>query len=421
MADTPVTTAQARLGQNLFAMLSALGDKPLEKARLGLDLSKTQYDISRQERLNKLKEPVLKAQSMAAQGQVEQSESPIHVSAFMTDMNALGHMLHQDPKGEEPLLIYKIANYFNADIDNKEGSPTRGQFLRRDTGNPVTFFDARKAAPKLKALILANTSTENRIQTEINRLKHRYKQGSIDRATYKAELQKFENFKKDPSAQLRVLEQQKSALGQFADTTNPILQSEITKGIDRIDRNIEERQDKIAEMDKEQRQFERQKQITQLQDSLGRKPKEGDVTKPFSEGVYPDIKTTQGVFRNGKWEWHDAEGLKKAELEAKSKSKTPDKDTITLPSGKLLSISATNTLFRNTYNIPDEFELEIMEASDDPDTIGRAKRYRELLTAKNFASFLGRLEREGMPQNWKNIEEETVQRFTYQDGKLVPK
>lgn len=292
-----VTAAQNQLSRNLFAMLSAMGDKPLQKARLGLDLSKTGYDIARQRELDELQRPAMKAQAMTATGQIEQAESPIHVSSFMTDMNSLGHMLHQDPKGEEPLLIYKVANYFNADIDNKEGSPTRGQFIGRKTGKPVTYLNARKAAPELNALILANTGTENRIQTEINRLKRRYKQGSIDRATYQAGMKKLDDFRNDPSAQLRVLERQKEVLGQFTDTTNPILQSELTKGIGRVDKNIQERKGVIAKLAEETRKYEHELE----KERIKKQPDMGELRTIEKEikGVTYDV---QQAWNGEKWE-----------------------------------------------------------------------------------------------------------------------
>ena len=81
--------------------------------------------------------------------------------------------------------------------------------------------------------------------------------------------------------------------------------------------------------------------------------------------------------------------------EGGSGSGKADKDLIKLPDGSVASRDDLRSEFKLLYNLPDELDLKIMEASSDPAQKAKAKALRQKSSEAEFGKFMSRVKKDG--------------------------
>lgn len=137
-------------------------------------------------------------------------------------------------------------------------------------------------------------------------------------------------------------------------------------------------------------------------------------------------------------EWRTREAVNKRLAErtkagvGKGKEKAPKAGWLTLKKvkedgktyseGEKVTISQLKTLYREHNNIPDEFQLLMMEMSENPEKKNMAAEYRKKLDINSFRDFVNRMTIEGKSYNWdkKAGEQKTIAKTgKTKDGRKV--
>lgn len=255
---SPVQLALRDLAGTVGQGFTDIGRQRLQTEESGLKRALVERDLARQTKMDELQLPGLQQAAQKAKDEMALDNEPVTIGSITGDISGMQFFTNV-PKGMERSPIEDLAGVFNAKIDTKEGSPTRGMMIKQD-GTPVLRKDFKGKADMVSAVLMAHSDAYHVHEDQLSRQYERLSQNPELMKT--SEGQKLLGNMKNtvewldkPELQLKTLMMQKQMLERFQGQS-PIFD----KNLERIDKQIEKVEGRIeasAKAAREQAEAER--------------------------------------------------------------------------------------------------------------------------------------------------------------------